>query len=216
MVKALTAAEAAARAEVVAAKPRHTVKGAETNVARKRTHAEAAQKAVEELRAKLDKATAALADANEALGKAQGELDRAIAREANPEHRATNIVKAVETALRKATKFATEVAPQPAVGAGGAADAHAAVQKAQEFGIRSLVDLIKAKVDTIMDELEKEKSKHVCKKGPQQQPQLWQVRRKGPSSKRHSTTCWTTQTPICPPSSSRASSIGGWRPNARN
>ena len=98
------------------------------------------------------------------MGKAQGELDSAVAREANPEIRAANIVKAVETALRKATKFATEVAPSSVTGAGGATDADAAVQKAQEFGIRSVVDLVKAKVDAIMDELEKEKQARVLER----------------------------------------------------
>ena len=54
MVKALAAAEAAARAEVVAAKPPQRVNNAETYVARKRTQLETAQKAVDAMRAKLD------------------------------------------------------------------------------------------------------------------------------------------------------------------
>ena len=53
------------------------------------------------------------------------------------------------------------MAPQPASGPGGAADADAAGQKAQELGIRSVVDLVKAKIDTIMEELEKEKQARV-------------------------------------------------------
>ena len=77
MVKALAAAEAAARAEV---------------------EAEAAQEAVEVLRAKLEDATIALADANEDLESAQGELDSMVVREAITEARVASSTKAVETA----------------------------------------------------------------------------------------------------------------------
>ena len=84
IVKALAAEEAVARAQAEAAKPQQSVKNAEANAARKRTQVELAQKAIDERRARLEKAAASLAEANVAAGKAQGELELALAREANP------------------------------------------------------------------------------------------------------------------------------------